>query len=94
MNAPAQIEKRKAPPVRKTTFDTRKPRPGEVIGGGFIVLRRGDRTKRFRTPLWPFEHGSLEAAQAEAAKLALANPGYRFDVLSVVSTSFAERAAA
>lgn len=62
-----------------------KPRPGEVIGGGWIVLRRGDDTGRIRPSFMTFEHPTRESAEAEAARLAASRPGYRFDVLGVVS---------
>lgn len=53
----------------------RRREKGEVVGGGFIVLRRGDETNRFRAKaakgfLSPFEHPTLEAATAEATRLA------------------------
>ena len=62
-----------------------KPRPGEVIGGGWIVLRRGDDTGRIRPSFMTFEHPTRESAETEAARLAASRPGYRFDVLGVVS---------
>ena len=42
-----------------------------TIRGGFIVHRRGDASSRIMTPprRLVFEHGSLEAARAEAARL-------------------------
>ena len=64
----------------------KKPRDGEVIGAGFFVFRRGGGTGRIRPAQWPFEHPNLEAAEAEAAKLAAKMPGYTFDVLQVVSS--------
>jgi len=63
-----------------------KPRTGEVIGGGWIVLRRGDDTGRIRPNFMTFEHPAREAAEAEAARLAALVPGYRFDVLGVVAS--------
>ncbi|PWJ81559.1 hypothetical protein C7441_11091 [Pseudaminobacter salicylatoxidans] len=65
--------------------DPRKARKGEVIGGGFFVFRRGDGTNRIRPSQWPYEYGSQEAAEEQARILAKSNPGYRFDVLYVVS---------
>lgn len=62
------------------------PRPGEVIGAGYFVFRRGDGTKRIRPAVWPFEHPSRAAAILEAEKLAAAMPGYQFDVLEVVAS--------
>lgn len=83
------------PPVkRKSTFKQRGPflrdptksRPDEVIGGGWFVFRRGGDTKRIRASNWPFEHGSFEAAAAEAKRLADKEPGKAFDVVQVVCT--------
>lgn len=61
-------------------------RPSEEIGGGFFVFRRGDGTGRIRPATFPFEHGSLESATQEAMRLAAEQPGYQFDILSVVSS--------
>lgn len=63
--------------------DARVARNGETIGGGFFVFRRGDCTGRIRPSMWPFEYGSLHAAEIEAKRLAAEMPGYRFDVVSV-----------
>ena len=62
-----------------------KPRPGEVIGGGHFVFRRGKRTKRVRPSWLPYEHASYEEALAEAEKLAAQNPGETFVVMSQVA---------
>ncbi len=56
------------------------PRPRQAIGGGWIVLRRGRRSRRIRPGLTAFEHPSMEAACAEATRLAGLNPGRRFEV--------------
>lgn len=69
----------------------KKPRPGEAIGGGFFVFRRGDGTGRVRPSPWPFEHANRAAAEAEAKRLAAKMPGYRFDVLAVVATLTEEK---
>lgn len=66
--------------------DPRKAREGEVIGGGWFVFRRGDGTGRIRPAHWPFEHASKEAAEAEARKLAEANPGLIFNVVGVANS--------
>lgn len=60
-------------------------RLNEVIGGGFIVMRRGKKTGRvsINTTL-PFEHGSFDAAQDEADRLAENNPGETFVVMGQV----------
>lgn len=58
-----------------------KPRPNEIIGGGFFVFRRGKKTGRvgvFTT--MPYEHGSFEQALAEATRLAALCPGETFEV--------------
>lgn len=62
--------------------DARKTRPGEVIGGGFFVFRRGGNSGRVRCPEWPFEHPTREAADAEAERLRAKFPGERFDVFA------------
>lgn len=64
--------------------DPRKARKGEQIGGGFFVFRRGHRTGRIRPAHLPFEHPTFEAAQAEADKLADAQPGQTFIVVGQV----------
>ena len=61
------------------------PRTGEEIGGGHFVFKRGRRTGRIKTgPVGyiPFEHGSLEAALEEAARLSVEYGGH-FGVMSV-----------
>lgn len=67
-------------------------RPGEAIGGGYFVFRRGDDTGRIRPANWPFEYATQEAAQAQANILASRNPGYRFDIVHVVASVTAEDA--
>jgi hypothetical protein len=74
-------------PIRKQTFNPKKARNGEVIGGGYIVLRRGDDTGRVRPPLWPYEHGTYDEAKAEANKLAAAQPGALFQVFAVLHSA-------
>lgn len=66
-----------------------KPRPGEIVGGGYFIFRRGDGTGRVRPSMWPYEHGSAETARAEAERLSRAFPGYRFDVFELAG-SFAQ----
>lgn len=57
------------------------PRDNETIGGGFFVFKRGDRTGRIGIATrFPFEHGSLEQALAEAERLAALHPGKTFEV--------------
>lgn len=69
--------------------DPKKARKGETIGGGYFVFRRGKGTNRVHPSQWPFEYGSAAEAEEQARILAKGNPGYRFDVLHVVS-AFAE----
>lgn len=57
-------------------------RPGEQIGGGYIVLRRGKRTGRIRPSFWAFEHPTSDAAVAEMIRLAIKHPGEHFEVWS------------
>ncbi len=61
--------------------DPRKERPGETIGGGWFVFRRGDGTRRIRPSIYPFEYGSHDAAAEQAGKLARSNPGLVFIVV-------------
>lgn len=62
-------------------------RPNENIGSGFFVFRRGEWSGRIRpSKNFPFEHATLEAATAEAARLAASRPGSRFDVMGIVSS--------
>lgn len=71
-------------------------RPGEKVGGGFFVARRGRRTGRV-SPMalfgagTPYEHPSFESAMDEASRLAHQHPGYRFQVLGVVGEVVKER---
>ena len=60
---------------------------GEVVGGGYFVFRRGRTSKRIKPDLrgFPFEHATLQAAEAEASRLARLNPGNQFVVLQQVS---------
>lgn len=66
-------------------------RPGEKIGGGYFVFRRGKRTGRIaiNTTL-PFEHPTAGSAAREARHLAQANPGETFEVFGPGSISFTE----
>ena len=66
--------------------DWRNPRPNETIGGGWFVFRRGDSTKRVKPAAWPFEHPSINAARAEALRLAADMPGQQFDILCVLES--------
>lgn len=61
-----------------------KSRPGEEIGGGFFVFRRGRRTGRIRPSWLAFEHPGLEAACAEADRLAMLHPGRAFVVVAQI----------
>lgn len=62
-------------------------RANESVGGGFFVFRRGDWSGRIRpSKSFPFEHATLEAATAEAARLAASRPGSRFDVMGILSS--------
>ena len=69
-------------PSRAETASRLPPREGETINAGFFVFRRGDSTNRIRPSQLPFEHPSLEAAVAEAQRLAAGRPGYAFDVFT------------
>lgn len=67
-----------------------KPRPNEIIGGGWFVFRRGDGTKRIRPAMWPFEYGDREAALAEARRLSAERPGYKFIVVGQTDAVMAD----
>lgn len=68
------------------------PRPGEAIGGGFFVFRRGDGTHRIRPSMWPFEYATAAEAMEQATKLAADQPGYRFDVFGWCGFAFENKA--
>lgn len=65
---------------------TKYIRPGEKIGGGFFVFRRGKKTGRVgvRPATTPFEHPDFYAAKAEANRLAKKHRGERFVVVAQV----------
>lgn len=88
-NTPTDRPKRRntRPGTPPFLSDLRQERPGELIGGGFIVIRRGNRTGRLRVPEWPFEHPTLEAAMAECDRLSEAHPGEVFEVYRRVAAS-------
>lgn len=67
--------------IRGFHRDKRNSRPGEVIGGGYIVARRGRDSGRLRMHQWPFEHDTYESAHEEAQRLAVKNPGKQFVVI-------------
>lgn len=60
--------------------DARVPRNGEQIGGRFIIFRRASNCGRVRAPEWPFEHGTIESAQAEIERLREKYPGEKFSI--------------
>lgn len=68
----------------------KKPHPGETIGGGFFVFRRGENTNRIRAPYWPFEHATLREAILEAERLAADNPGHDYIVVAECHTALVE----
>lgn len=78
-------------PMRKPDHKAKKhgrPRRNEKIGGGYFVFKRGRRTGRIKTGhimagKIPFEHGSLESALDEAARLAVEFGG-RYSVFAEV----------
>lgn len=72
-------------------FDKKRADQGEVVGGGFIVFRRGKKWNRVRIQFkdWmkffaPFEHATRADAKAEAIRLSLKNPGECFCVFQQV----------
>lgn len=59
---------------------------GEVVGGGYIVLRRGKAFGRISIDKGklPYEHATEQSALLEAARLSALNPGVEFNVWHVV----------
>jgi hypothetical protein len=80
---PARRDTRPGSPEPLT--DPRQARPGEEIGAGYLVFRRGGGSGRIRTPEYPFEHPSLAAALTECNRLSAAHPGHRFEVWARVA---------
>ncbi|PZQ99909.1 MAG: hypothetical protein DI533_04565 [Cereibacter sphaeroides] len=60
-------------------------RPGELVGGGFIVMRRGIGTGRVRPGTWTFEHPTYASAAIEADRLAKLHPGQRFQIFAAIA---------
>ena len=60
---------------------------GEVVGGGYIVFRRGKQTGRLgvKKSAIIFEHPDFESAVTEAKRLTIANPGEKFVVFRQIS---------
>lgn len=58
--------------------------PDAVVGGGFAVMRRNS-VGRLRAPRCPFEHGSADAAIAEARRRAELNPGCEYVAVQVIA---------
>lgn len=81
MNRPTTtVQKHNTKPFWK---DKRNARPGEQIGGGFIVVKRGRGSGRVRMSQWPFEHPSMELAQSEAKRMSAKWPGRTFIVIQI-----------
>lgn len=57
-------------------------RPGEKIGGGFLIFRRGKKTGRVgaRYNTLPFEHPDRISAEKEVARLMEKFPGEIFTI--------------
>lgn len=74
-----------------THFDPKKPRNGETIGGGYIVMRRGKKTGRvsIKSTL-PFEYGSYDQAKTEAERLKKQNPKETFVVFGMMPSEWYE----
>lgn len=82
---PRPAPRNRKPGAPGTLLDPRQERPGEQIGGGFFVFRRGRKVGRVQAPEWPFEHPTLEAAQAQRAVLMARFPGEVFEVFARVA---------
>ncbi|MDR7039634.1 hypothetical protein J2X36_004410 [Methylobacterium sp. BE186] len=64
----------------------RTDRPPQTIGGGYFILRRARKGRRLTLiGRYPYEHGSLEEAEAQAEILA-ARTGGEFAVFRQVGT--------
>lgn len=83
---PDHRAKRHGKPKKPSYFH--KPRRDEVIGGGFFVFRRGVDTGRIRPGGFPYEHGTIESAQAEAERLA-SEYGGQYQVFGAVDGDYA-----
>lgn len=62
------------------------PIPDATVGGGYAVMRRNS-VGRLRAPRCPYEHGSAEAAVAEANRMAGLNPGREYVAVQVIATA-------
>lgn len=58
--------------------------PEAIVGGGYAVMRRNS-VGRLRAPRCPFEHGSAEAAVAEARRRAEQNPGREYVAVQIIA---------
>lgn len=58
----------------------RQARQNEVIGGGWLVLRRGRSTGRLSIPPLPFEHGSPIAALQSRRRLRRKEPDELYEI--------------
>lgn len=77
------------PDHKAKKFGRPRTRRNEKVGGGYFVFKRGRRTGRIKTGhimagKMPFEHGTLDAALDEAARLTVEHGG-RFSVFAEVS---------
>lgn len=81
---------------QKSAWALRRAAKGEIIGGGFVVFRRGNHTNRLKLSVSktsaghlrvidPFEHQTLQAAEIEAKRLSEKYPGQTFVVLQQVA---------
>lgn len=63
------------------TFYTR---PGEIVGSGFFIFRRGEKANRIKPGPMPYEHPTMESAVAERDRLAEGNPGKKYHIFQQV----------
>ena len=68
------------------SLTAKRAKLGEVVGGGYIVFRRGKKTGRvgIKKNSICFEWPSYQTARAEANRLEQLNPGERFVVFRQV----------
>ena len=61
---------------------------GEVVGGGFVIFRRGRNSKRIHSSRFdtPFEYPSFDTAEREMKRLSIENPHVEFCVFYQVTS--------
>ena len=81
-DTPRPKPRNRKPGAPPRPLDPRQSRPGEEIGGGFFVFRRGRKAGRVQAPEWPFAHPTMESAEAQREALMARFPGEVFEVFA------------